>query len=1813
MQRCILAAILVFFAGHLLAQDEDPLYATIECPCELNLNQDSANFTYRLENQTADKLDELHLSLMILGDQDVETIDSPNPVYLLLDTVAIDKELRSFELSSKLTAEFDFGEIPDGDYYIEVVFHEGRFLSQFGQRHEIYYDSRWFEGKSRLPGRNLTLKEADYLTDSDEDGVADLTEKEFGTDALDAEDRPPTPIIDILTLYVEGSLYLGDIGLEGQLQHNYAIVNQHFKDSGIDLKVRLVGVEEVEEDDFVDFADDSLPPVKGELRERLIEEYRPDILLVYRGFNPGLCGVAEDIGGFGNRGFMNPYEHDIYTTIYHAPWRCSIDTVSHEIGHLIGLGHSYQQGSRGTYHFSRGHGEYGEFGTIMSYAWLYLGGRISEFSNTDHECLGRPCGVSSDTKFRDRAADAAKSTNAVRFQVERRYSPNPNFDADGDGVAAHLDLFPIDPNETSDNDGDGIGDNADLFDDDPTEWFDFDGDGIGDNSDPDIDNDGLVNEDDRFPFKANNYQLASYKLTSQTPDDGLGYQIVNLGDLDDDGSVSFLLSRPSANSGEGDSSLKETGAIYLFEESQLSIADENDGIVDRIVDIDQLAAIPGTISITGSASDETLGVALDASFELTDEPRLAFLIASSRQSFYILFADSLDDLDLLDGDLDGSVQTSRCAESEGCIQVNLAPEFQIHQALFVADTNEDGLEEVAVAGYVEDDPVVRGFGEDLSTYFLTSRELFELAGNQNEIVVDLVDTWDELEHSFLVEGSAGSDKDRIGIAEVGDVLGDGRNWFMVALRTADESQREVHLAPMQQLKGSVTQEFRRRDSWFGVRSEIDSFEFYGWNTYGLGDSIGNFGPVTDARHDDLYIWTYINGYGIPGTTLVSLAESGEFSIRVDSDEFFDESWFFNTTRSFTPQSRVVLNSQSTDRRSLVDTYDNSVRWAPFPSYEYLDDPDLLDINRVINLAARLEIPDRFDVVFPLASGVPFLGTPVVINLTGVGTEDTPSDRDLAITMATILPNETFQYDVHFIRYADLPYLDGADGVEDHSIQIQNAFGDSDGDGVENFDDTDDDNDGIPDRHDAFPIDSTEAFDADGDGVGNNLDLYPYDYAGQFDIDEDGIGDHLDDDIDGDGILNEEDEFPADSDNDGLKNRIDPDDDGDGVADVDDRYPLDPNESADSDDDGYGDNQDAFINDPTEWFDTDNDGIGNNADMDDDGDGVLDEDDAFPLDPTEHLDSDGDGYGDNIDAFPNDPKDWLDSDGDGIGDNAALANLLSYRIQTDWYDVSRIRLFQFLVTYPGVVQPLGDVNRNGSYSIGIFDPVSSTDESPAYLLNLGDLGELDAMDSELDRTIQMEDVARGGNSYRIGSTSITMSAFVTTGSLLDSADDTAAWIMIGANNFEDPSERSGVLGGGGAIFLIKGDDLLAADLADSEQDGQIDLSKCHENSSCVRILGSEFETNIGSSFELINRGVENAAYPDIIAGTTQGEALRGNERIDVNSAVVFLSGLDLEQSLQTKETGSTSVSEILNLSHSYAIHPPDSDFRWFDASSVSSVFDSASGFVQVVISRPSSVFEDTYMLSPKDFEIADLSDGFSDHAIGLDSVEGMTDTWLIENASLRGGQITVYRTSKPQKYLPLFDIGDFDGDADTVYLLTLQDFDLYDSIDGEMNGTFDVDDIEQFSSGLAIEGIDNVVANLHADNDGKRRLAITGVSEEAPLIYLATESALGLTDVKGEDVNRHLRFSELGDLVGEEVWEISLPTNFADNIRLQLKPLDDLDGDGFIDYVGSFAEKDGDNILRTVTFTLFYSDLTTVDVADGARDYRILFEKMWPDP
>jgi len=189
------------------------------------------------------------------------------------------------------------------------------------------------------------------------------------------------------------------------------------------------------------------------------------------------------------------------------------------------------------------------------------------------------------------------------------------------------------------------------------------------------------------------------------------------------------------------------------------------------------------------------------------------------------------------------------------------------------------------------------------------------------------------------------------------------------------------------------------------------------------------------------------------------------------------------------------------------------------------------------------------------------------------------------------------YGKHKITVKIFPWNPEIDDPNNNSITTDiYVVQDTDRDGIPNKTDKDDDNDGVIDTEDAFPLNSKEQYDTDGDGQGNNADK---------DDDNDDVPDEYDD-------LPLDPNESVDTDHDGIGDINDHDDDNDKLTDTEEENLKTNPLKADTDDDGYDDYHDAFPLNSDEWLDTDGDKIGNNKDPDDDNDGIKDTEDKFPL-------------------------------------------------------------------------------------------------------------------------------------------------------------------------------------------------------------------------------------------------------------------------------------------------------------------------------------------------------------------------------------------------------------------------------------------------------------------------------------------------------------------------------------------------------------------------------------------------------------------------
>ncbi|MDR7088370.1 cellulose binding domain-containing protein [Cellvibrio fibrivorans] len=209
--------------------------------------------------------------------------------------------------------------------------------------------------------------------------------------------------VDLLVLYDTHSANYFNQQVETAMQNWVAQTNNVYKDSNIDIQLRLVGAVPHEQ------AGASMDAVLTSLRVdttavNLRNQYGADFVTQLH--QTGECGI----------GYM----------AVSAPWAwnvvgpdCGPLVLAHELGHNMGLNHSRKQGDTGgaRYSYALGHGVDGLFGTVMTYSWLYVNkasGRVAKFSNPDVNCLGVPCGV---PVGQPDEAHAAQALNNVKNEI----------------------------------------------------------------------------------------------------------------------------------------------------------------------------------------------------------------------------------------------------------------------------------------------------------------------------------------------------------------------------------------------------------------------------------------------------------------------------------------------------------------------------------------------------------------------------------------------------------------------------------------------------------------------------------------------------------------------------------------------------------------------------------------------------------------------------------------------------------------------------------------------------------------------------------------------------------------------------------------------------------------------------------------------------------------------------------------------------------------------------------------------------------------------------------------------------------------------------------------------------------------------------------------------------------------------------------------------------------------------------------------------------------------------------------------------------
>ena len=1747
--------------------------------------------------------------------------------------------------SSDITLTID----PDhGHDYVQLVLQ--------GSYRLLAYQTLAVPDDEELPTRAVATGDASLLVDSDGDGVGDVNERLMDTDPDDPGSAPGKSTIDVLAMYSPGfpELYNGDPTT--RIRHVMTLADQIYQDSGLDVDFRLVGIVEAPVDESYEF--NAVPSDKTLERVR---QHGADIAVMYRphagrvGF---VCGWAF-LGGYQSHGAMT-FDYD-FPPVAHVFGDCSGLTTGHEIGHVLGLGHSHAQGEVGTWRWSRGHGVWKQLVTVMAYGISYGDApNAMRFSDPDPDadCGGLPCGVDID---RVDGADAVTSIEAVRFQFERLAEPEA--DSDGDGFVDPVDAFPDDPGERLDTDGDGIGDNADADDDgdgiadphdafprdaaesadsdrdgvgdaadafplDATESADRDGDGVGDNADAfpddpaetvDTDGDGVGNNADELP----------YDLRDSTDHDGDG--IGDSVDDDDDGD----------------------GVADIFDPHPLD-ATRTD-LTSYRIRVDHGPSERRSLAPAGDVDADGRG---DFLFGLVfSEPE-----GGRNSAAYLVGGADLAAADAADGTIDRALDLSAVAAQPGSWRFigEGGGDGAGHSMASAGDIDGDGRPELLIGapshGATPDRPRTG------AAYLLSAAQLAaaDAADGETDGTVELAHAAAQ-QNSWKFVGASSLDRAGSALGLAGDFNGDGLSELLVGAAGHDGGKGAVYVISPAVLPAldsddgtadgiiDLSHVAARAGSWVLAGENRDSGT--GANPLAAyADLQGNAGLIVSSpgyrshQGDNVGAVYLVSGADLSAADEADGASDGAVELaRVAAEA---NSWQFTGPWYDRMLDAVGLGDMDADGRADLFAYSQYTAFlasgADLPSLDEADG----ESDGVIRPHSR-RAPGSWEARYFTPSG-PGISAG---DLDGDGRTDLATihggrgmllaGRDLASFDADRqrfffrLPSDRHSWQVgmesqrgggvrdnalvgdvdgdgrddavlfgsdgeaYLLAASDLRALDDADDLTDGRIGMRQVSGDADGDGIANAIDPDDDGDGHGDSDDRFPADAAEWNDSDGDGVGDNADAFPFDFWETRDTDGDGVGDGWDNDDDNDGVADADDPRPLDTDDDGADNPVDPDDDGDGVADAHDRFPLDAAESAD----------------------TDGDGIGDNADPDADNDGVADADDALPLDASETSDADGDGVGDNADAFPDDAAEWSDFDGDGVGDNADP-------------DDDNDEVPDAADAFPLDAAESADTDGDGvgdNADAFVSDAAEWLDTDGDGVGNNADPdddgdGHTDGADA-----FPLDPGATRLFHYRLSGEQAGASA----GSSVSVADidgDGAVEALIGAPGttpYIQSSRLFGGLYGYGAAYAVS-----ASDFADAEArgvgHGRIGLRELPFAPSSWAVTGEGIDQSVGQAVSAVG-DLDGDGRSEWLVGALRVEGARG--------AAYLVSPADLPAADSANGTdGSARVSTVSEQAASWAFvgeEPHDEAGR---AVASAGDFD-GDGHRDFLIAAPRNGENGrgaAYLVSGAVLADADAADGTADGRIELARIAAQPGSWKLTGES--GGDRAGSHLSAAADLLgdgvnyllvgaPMRSAGGRQRGA--LYVVAANDLAAADAADGASDGVVGLGNVTGRDASWKLVGegaLDQAgyaSAAADATGDGLRELIVgaPGHQSGSGAVYVLT--AADLADLDSNDGARD-RIVELGRVSAFTTgWKLIGPTGQTGSFGLGSgagMALDaaDLNGDGLAeiavgaqDYMedGFWCPRPRAQRQSGAVYLLSGADLGAADEADGGADGVVALENV----
>jgi len=215
--------------------------------------------------------------------------------------------------------------------------------------------------------------------------------------------------ITIIALYSEDSKYRYLIfNPAKEIKKSIKNTNQVNINSGVKIKYKLVYLKEYPLNTSLNNYDFMSTYLKDKNIKQLRNKYKADLVLLYKPTkkNDKMKGL-----GYINSELQENLAY-AFISINGAKY-----ATAHEIGHLLGLGHSYRSEPLGDEYpykrYGKGYGINNKFSTIMSYTKEFeTKKRIPIYSNPEIKYKNHPCGIK-------KIANSTKALNEARFKVSK--------------------------------------------------------------------------------------------------------------------------------------------------------------------------------------------------------------------------------------------------------------------------------------------------------------------------------------------------------------------------------------------------------------------------------------------------------------------------------------------------------------------------------------------------------------------------------------------------------------------------------------------------------------------------------------------------------------------------------------------------------------------------------------------------------------------------------------------------------------------------------------------------------------------------------------------------------------------------------------------------------------------------------------------------------------------------------------------------------------------------------------------------------------------------------------------------------------------------------------------------------------------------------------------------------------------------------------------------------------------------------------------------------------------------------------------------